>query len=241
MKILLAPSEAKRVGGDREFRLENLFLPQINWAREEILRAYEETIKEGNIKTLGALFGLKREEDILEVVEEFKSKRVLEAVRRYSGVAFRALDYDSLDKEAKGYIDRNLFIFSNLFGILRARDLILYYKFKQVNPIIESEKIYKEALEILDETFKDEEILDLRAKYYESFYRPAYSMNLKFLKGGKVVSHFAKFYRGLVARECAINNINSFEDLKSLEIPNLYIKEIIEKRKTIEIVYEIEE
>ena len=85
-----------------------------------------------------------------------------------------------------------------------------------------------------------DEILDLRAGYYDKFYKVTKPYTtLKFLKGGKTVSHWAKAYRGLVLRELAKNNINSIEEFKSLEIETLQIKEIkVIKNKT-EIVYNI--
>jgi cytoplasmic iron level regulating protein YaaA (DUF328/UPF0246 family) len=88
--------------------------------------------------------------------------------------------------------------------------------------------------------FNKDDILDLRAGYYDKFYKLTKPYTtLKFLKGGKTVSHWAKAYRGLVLRELAKNNISSMEEFMSLEIEGLSIKEIkVIKNKT-EIVYNI--
>jgi hypothetical protein len=62
---------------------------------------------------------------------------------------------------------------------------------------------------------------------------------LKFLKGGKEVSHWAKAYRGIVLREAAKYQISSIEGLLALKIEGLMIHEIIETKKKKEIVYTI--
>ena len=61
----------------------------------------------------------------------------------------------------------------------------------------------------------------------------------KFLKDGKVVSHWAKHYRGLVVREIAQNNIKNFDELMSLKINGLKLIEIQEKKNIKTLVMEI--
>ena len=87
----------------------------------------------------------------------------------------------------------------------------------------------------------EEEILDLRAGFYDKFYKPkkAYT-TLKFIKDGKVVSHWAKAYRGIVLREIAKAGIESIEDFMKLPIENLTIHEIQTKKNKTEIIYNIE-
>lgn len=82
--------------------------------------------------------------------------------------------------------------------------------------------------------------MDLRAGYYDAFYeiKKPYT-TLKFLKEGKVVSHWAKAYRGLVLRAAAQNNINSLEEFMRMEIETLIVKEILKKGLKTEIIYEI--
>ena len=90
--------------------------------------------------------------------------------------------------------------------------------------------------------FSNDEILDLRAGYYDKFYKVTKPYTtLKFLKNGKTISHWAKAYRGLVLRELAKNNITTIQEFLNLEIDTLQVKEIkIIKNKT-EIVYNITE
>ena len=88
---------------------------------------------------------------------------------------------------------------------------------------------------------KDEEILDLRAGFYDKFYKPKKEYTtLKFIKEGKVVSHWAKAYRGIVLREIAKAGIKSIEEFMKLPIEGLSIHEIQTKKNKTEIIYTIE-
>ena len=240
MKILLAPSETKSAGGEDIFKVNKL---SFNIDREPLLSAYDNIVKNGDLEELSNLFGIKREKDILEQRSEYISQKSKKAIKRYTGVAFDYLDYPSLDSQEQNYIDNNVYIFSNLYGIVKASDNIPNYKLKQGGSVgeIKPEKFYKDLLkEPLDSALEDEDILDIRAGFYNKLYKPnkAYT-TLKFLKNGKVVSHWAKAYRGLVLRHCAINKIDNIKDFIAMDIEQLQIKEIIESKTKQEIIYEI--
>ncbi|MDQ7042287.1 MAG: peroxide stress protein YaaA, partial [Sulfurimonas sp.] len=94
----------------------------------------------------------------------------------------------------------------------------------------------------LDLYLGSHDILDLRAGYYDKFYKNTKPYTtLKFLKGGKTVSHWAKAYRGIVLRECALHNITSLEEFMVLEIDGLVVKEIKTTKNKTEIIYDIVE
>ncbi|MCK4875383.1 MAG: peroxide stress protein YaaA, partial [Sulfurimonas sp.] len=150
---------------------------------------------------------------------------------------------DSLHVDAKEYIKSNTIIFSNLYGPILGGDTIANYKVKQGNDIGEfiPDKFYKDRFSYqLDLYLGNSDILDLRAGYYDKFYKVTKPYTtLKFLKGGKTVSHWAKAYRGLVLKVVAQNNINSMKEFMALEIEGLSVQEIkVIKNKT-EIIYNI--
>ncbi|HHH50804.1 MAG TPA: peroxide stress protein YaaA, partial [Campylobacterales bacterium] len=125
MKILLAPSETKKSGGDKNFILENLLFPQLTPIRKQLTHKYINILQLGDKKTLSKMFGLKKESDILyystkDIVHELTMK----AIQRYTGVAFDYIDYNNQDSDTQTYIDNNVILFSNLFGLLRADDKI---------------------------------------------------------------------------------------------------------------------
>ena len=121
--------------------------------------------------------------------------------------------------------------------------MIPEYRLKQGATVgdLKPEKLYKEQSHLLEDYLQDEDILDLRAGFYDKFYKPSKNYTtLKFRKNGKVVSHWAKAYRGIVLREVAKANINSLEEFMKLSIENLSIEEIQTKKNKTEIIYTIE-
>jgi len=245
MKILFSPSETKNSGG-LDIKFENLefILPNLHDKRIEAIKYYQSYIEKSDNNLLMKLFGTKKQALIDKYKEDIFKKPIMKPIERYSGVAYEYLNYSVLSCEAKTYIDSNTIIFSNLFGPLLAGDSgIPEYKLKQGESLgeIKLENYYKEYFSSeLDEYLKDEEIIDLRAGFYEKFYKinkPYITM--KFLKGGKVVSHWAKAYRGLILKAIACNNIQTIEQLMMMEVENLSIKEIKKIGLKEEIVYEI--
>jgi cytoplasmic iron level regulating protein YaaA (DUF328/UPF0246 family) len=237
---LFSPSEGKNSGGIQHPFADLLFG---NSARTTILDAYNDIITSRDLKVLQQLFGLKKESEIRPYVNNLYTAPLLSAIERYSGVAYDYLEYSSLPSEAQEYIKKQTIIFSNLFGPILAGDLIPNYKVKQGNAIagIAPEKYYREAFtHSLDAMLEDAEILDLRAGYYEKFYKISKPYTtLKFIKEGKVVSHWAKAYRGIVLRHLALEGIQSLDAFMKMEIDGLHVEEIkIIKNKT-EIVYAI--
>ncbi len=244
MIILFAPSEGKREGGKLPPLSESsLIFPECYPKRLEIMEHYQKVVREGCNEALEALFGIKDTREFERYKIPFHEAPSMKAVLRYDGVAYDYLNYPTLCYEAQQYIDTHVILFSNLFGPIRAGDAIPDYKLKQGSSIegIACEKFYKEHFsDALDAIMENQEILDLRAGFYDKFYIPKNPITtLKFLKEGKVVSHWAKAYRGLVLRAAATHQVKSVEEFLGLTIEGLVLNEIIETKKKKEIVYTI--
>ena len=243
MKILLAPSETKKSGGDASFSPNTLLFEALLPHRTKLLHTYINILQKGDIPTLSKMFGLKKEADILAHKKDIIHELTMKAIQRYTGVAFDYLGYENLDEDSQHYIDSHVILFSNLFGPIRASDLIPEYKLKQGEAVgeIKTEKFYNEhSADLMEEYLMEDEILDLRAGFYDKFYKPSKSYTtLKFIKEGKVVSHWAKAYRGIVLREIAKAGIESLEAFMKLPIEGLSIQEIQTKKNKTEIIYEI--
>ncbi len=231
MKILLAPSETKSKGGNfPPVNKISFKFPQIYEKRKEIIKKYNEFIKTtDDIKNFG------------ENKTSIFTLPTKKAILRYSGVAFKHIDYESLDEISKKWLDENVLIFSNLFGVISANDKIPHYTLKQTaKPGFDIYKAHKEIYTpILDEINEKEIFIDLRAKFYEKIYKPKNYITFKFIKNGKVISHFAKAYRGLLTRIIAIHKPKETNELLKIEFPNIQIIEVIEKKGNKEIVCEI--
>ena len=244
MKILFSPSETKIGGGDIKCIDKNSFIfPELFEKRLEILGKYNNYLKNASNNDLEKLFGTRK----IEVIEKYKQdifkSPTMKAIQRYEGVAYDYLNYNSLEVSAQKYIDENTLIFSNIFGVIKADDVIPDYKLKQGESFenLKIDKFYSDNFsQTLDNYLLDEDILDLRAGFYEKFYtiKKPY-LTMKFIKEGKVVSHFAKAYRGEILKLLALKNIKTFEQLLNLQIENLSIVEIKEQKLKKEIVYTI--
>lgn len=113
-------------------------------------------------------------------------------------------------------------------------DLIPDYKYKQGAklPNFALEKFYLDNFSDALDEYLDEEIIDLRAGYYDKFYKTKNKkvLTFKFLKDGKVVSHWAKHYRGELLKILAQNSVQSFAEFMNLELENLELEEIQDKK-----------
>jgi len=237
---LFSPSEGKKSGGS-DLPAEELLFG--NTPREKILTTYNDIVNSGDMEQIQTLFGIKKEAEILSYIQDLFTAPKMAAIERYSGVAFGYLDYESLTPTAQEYLQKQVIIFSNLYGSVLGGDMIANYKVKQGNSIgdIAPEKFYKERFSYqLDLQLMDHEILDLRAGYYDKFYKTKQEYTtLKFLKGGKSVSHWAKAYRGIVLRALAQHQVQTIDDFLALEIDTLRLEERKSTKNKREIIYSI--
>lgn len=245
MKILFAPSEGKRPGGDGEtINKSNLLFSELFEKRMDVISQYEALVSSAERVKLEDLFGVKDTAMIERYSFPVIQSPTMKAIVRYDGVAYEYLDYQTIPQEGKTYIDENVIVFSNLFGPIRAGDKIPDYKLKQGTSIGEfaPEKFYKKYFsDALENYIGDEEIVDLRAGFYDKFFTPKRMVTtMKFLKNGKSVSHWAKAYRGTVLRHIALNRIQTVEEIKEMKIEGLKTAGINVSNKKMEIVYDIE-
>ncbi len=92
----------------------------------------------------------------------------------------------------------------------------------------------------LDQLLQNEIFLDLRAGFYDKCYKlKTPYVTLKFLKEGKVVSHWAKAYRGIVLREMAKAGVKHYTEFLDMKVNGLVVKEIIEGKIKKEIIFDI--
>lgn len=231
MKILFSPSESKNENcTDKPFDKDSFIFKELFDYRMQALNSFFDYIKNTSIEDLKEFFGIKDEKEIKKFIQNLHNQPTKKAVELYNGVSYEYLDFNTLNKKAKDYIYKNTLIFSNLFGVVRADNLLPFYKFKQGAklPSLSLEKFYKQHFsKALDEFLQDEVIIDLRAGYYDKFYTPNKQFTTyKFIKNGKIISHFAKAYRGMLLRILAQNDIQDNNTLLSKLPLNLKLKEI---------------
>ena len=244
MKILFSPSEAKSALStglainEKSFVFENLYDK-----RAEILKRYDDFLKIADVNQISKLFGIKNLKDGDELRQSIFYKGVAKAVLRYDGVAYRHLAYKTLPEEAKKFIDENTMIFSNLFGPILAKNPLPEYKLKQGEKIsgLNIENFYKKEFgDAIDKWLGDDDIIDLRAEFYEKFYnikRPY--TTFKFAKKGKAISHYAKAYRGAVLRLIALKTPKTADEIGKIKMENLRLIDVKKIGPKSEILLEI--
>lgn len=192
--ILLAPSEEKAGGGPRGRLPET---PAQRWVREHLV-ALAAT---GSPEALQKAFDVK---DLAlakaraEALALAGSVPLLPALSRYGGVAFQALDAASLKPETWAQV----FILSNLRGLVRGDESVPPYKLK-LGAIPGLKAHWRKALAPGLAALPGGTVWELlpvdSSDLLKGWERPRHTVEI-FDARGKAVSHFAKKYRGLVAR-----------------------------------------
>lgn len=225
MQILFSPSEAKlspeeitNISTTKKSILEDaLWGGQV--ARNANINAYLDALQESS--ELTKIFGTKRVDmDMLASCLELANAPRIEALKLYSGVAYKALDFASLEKKAQDFLLESTLIFSNLFGLVRGFDPLPYYHLNQNyrSKNLSLNALYKAQRDEIS-AFLDKIIIDLRAGVYVKAY-PLKSANFcqphYILPIPKGTSHQAKLYRGLALRELAIASLQGKQALQKI-------------------------
>ncbi len=176
MRILLPPSEGKRVGGR---------------GKSLAARAVDSPIDQLRARTLDALAELLHRPDAAEKLllpdsvaaqalltnARVRTSGTLPAVRRYAGVVYDGLAPESLSEAARRRANRELLIFSGLFGVLRGGDPVPGYRVpaKAVLPGVGvAGTFWRRHLDDLMPALLDRgPILDLRSSDYAGMWQPA--------------------------------------------------------------------
>lgn len=271
--IFLSPSEDKlldskdinneSIESNKLHYLESLWIKNnkiLLKHREQIIALYLESLQKILINSdknlLKEIYGT----NVLNAKSEYlinialQQNYTLKAINRYSGVAFLALDFKNLDSKAKDIILTKTYIFSNLFGVITASDLIPFYKLKQGCKVkgLTLKEIYAPFIKPLESFLKqilnkkEDFVIDLRAGIYTKIF-PIQQNNIyfEFFKNGKIISHYSKFYRGVILRLIASNLDSNSSLQKALDfLTNIHTNEFkfntsIIKDSNITLRYEI--
>lgn len=128
MKILLPPSETKRVGGAQDFAPAELAYDEGLGEVRDLVRAALEHVSADEASATRALkLGVKNRDERLRNLE-LDASGAMPAIERYTGVLYDALNAAALHAEARQWIDAHVYVQSALYGLLRAHDAIPAYR-----------------------------------------------------------------------------------------------------------------
>jgi hypothetical protein len=159
----------------------------------------------------------------------FLTENARPAVYAFNGDVYRGLDAYTIPEEKLKTLQNTVFILSGLYGLLKPTDLIQPYRLEMGTKIkIGTKKnLYefwkKDITKALNETLEDDEVfLNLASNEYfkaidkKALKVPVTTANFKEFKNGeyKMISFFAKFARGKMARYVIDTNAKTIDDLK---------------------------
>lgn len=207
MLILLPPSETKSTGGSGA----PLDLPGLSWPElTDVRRTIADDLVALSADRDAAMAALKLGPKLAAEVDAnaaLFTSPTMPALDRYTGVLFDALDAGSLSPATRGH----LAVGSALFGVVGGEDLIPKYRLSGGSKLPGADgaaptmrarwgKAITGALTGGDHGL----IVDLRSGTYMNLGKVPGAVTATVLTtGGKVVSHFNKHHKGLLARALA--------------------------------------
>ena len=236
--ILLPPSEGKAPGGDgpRWVDADQSF-SDLAGARGTVIDALVDAMggsPEARRKLLGVKGAKAEEATAANLVVD--SSPTMPAIERYTGVLYDALDYPSLPAKVRRGVDRQVVVFSGLWGSVRPGDAIPDYKLKMgaVLPALGRPAAFWKP--ILTDALADAAsgtVWDLLPNEHSAAWDPAVAgrrIRVRFLddvvKGGErtlvTVSHWNKLLKGALVRHVVEHGLDDPEGLVDFEHPEGY-------------------
>lgn len=208
MLIVLPPSETKAPGGSLPAG-EPLHFPELDPIREELTRdliALCTEDPEAAMQVLGLSEKLRGE---VEANQVLRTAPTMPALRRYTGVLYDALDVTSLADATTSH----LAIGSALYGLVMGGDPIPHYRLSGGTKLTPGTTMKKRWGSVITEALQRAEqehglVVDLRSGAYQQLgkLKTAVTVRVESVQpdgSRKVVSHFNKHYKGLLARALA--------------------------------------
>lgn len=209
MLVLLPPSETKSDGGDGPpLDLGELSMPQLTVTREVLVQALVELAADGEASHRALGLGATQADEVERNAKLWVSP-TRPALERYTGVLFDALDAASFTRAARDKAYRRLAVGSALFGAVRAADPIPAYRLSGGSKLPGFGTLASlwrpELSDALLAEADGDLVVDLRSGVYQQLGPVPGAVTATVLTEKsdgtrKVVSHFNKHHKGLLAR-----------------------------------------
>lgn len=210
--VLLPPSETKSTGGSpTPLDVDALSFPMLRDGRNRLLdRLIDLSSRPEQAR---AALGVPASKDA-EVAENLRlrSGPTVAALVRYTGVLYDALAVPSMTRTERSRADARLAVTSAAFGLLRADDLIPFYRCSagsQLPGLPTTAAHWRPAFDALGAALTDRPVIDLRSGAYAAFGAIPGAVTVRVVTENaagmrQVVSHFSKHAKGLLARALAV-------------------------------------
>ena len=218
MKIIFAPSKSMKYR-----KIDFLDKKEINFPfKTEILI---KKLKTFSIDEIGKIFKLKGEllKNTFENIQNFEKLNSYEALSLYDGVTFRQLEIEKYFENEVEYLNKNLFIFSALYGVLSPNTKIKPYRLDMtINFLDESlYKFWNKDVNSYFEKYSDEIFINLSSKEFSKIldYKKFKVIDIEFRQNVngvlKNISTEGKKARGMFLNYMTLNKIEEVEEIKS--------------------------
>lgn len=235
MKILLSPAKIMGLNTQNQWKKKTspLFIEDSAY-----LQSYLKEFSPSELENMLEI-SPKLSRENWERNQQWKSnpskQECIQAIFAFKGEVYRGLETETLSSNSLSYLEKNIFILSGLYGILKPSNLIMLYRL-EMGKKLQTEKcknLYSfwtnKLTEHVNSQLKGKEpIINLASKEYfkaldyKNIKSPIIDVDFKDYKNGKLKSimmHF-KNARGKMTRWCADNNIQKIEDLKNFREAN---------------------
>lgn len=224
VRILLSPSEAKSLGGSPEsLDLSALSLPALTTTRRMVADTLVALCRDEPSSALSVLGLSAKLAEEVDLDARLWSSPTAPALSRYTGVLYDALDAGAFTPASADRARSRLWIGSALFGLLSATDPIPHYRLSAGNrlPGLDTLRtVWRPALTSATADWADELVVDLRSGGYHHLGPVPGAITVDVVTeypdgGRKVVSHFSKYHKGLLARTLATSRAE-MDDVSAL-------------------------
>lgn len=224
VRILLSPSETKSVGGSGgPLDLAVLSLPTLTGTRRTVADTLVTMCVDDPDGARSALGLSEKLAGEVELDAQLWSTPCAPALGRYTGVLYDALDQESFTRATRSRAESRLWIGSALFGLVAAGDPIPHYRLSagtQLPGLGTLRSTWRPALTAATSDWADELVVDLRSGGYHQLGPVPGAVTVDVVTeypdgSRKVVSHFSKHHKGLLARTLATSRAE-MDDVASL-------------------------
>ena len=212
MRLILSPSETKSVGGSgAPLDLDALSLPALSDTRRMVADALVGVCRSDPAAAREALGLSEKLAGEVALDAQLWTSPTAPALSRYTGVLYDALDQASFTRATRPRAEARLWIGSALFGLLGAGDPIPHYRLSagtQLPGLGTLRSVWREPLTAAVRDWADELVVDLRSGGYHALGPVPGAITVDVVTEypdgtRKVVSHFSKHHKGLLARTLA--------------------------------------
>ena len=216
MKILIPPSEGKT-----KTKSTKTLFSETNFRFEREVNQVVRLLELIDDEDLRSVYGTSAEKALMfhRQNQDIFNSLCAPAIERYTGVVYEHISWLTLSEKAKDYMEKYVYIFSGLFGLLSPNTPIPDYKLK-MNVL----SLQHHWNPILTKALKNEKmIIDLLPQVHRKAYQPnkenVTPVDFLILNKGKksAAGHFGKAVKGEFIRYVAENNISKIDDFSGFE------------------------